>query len=141
MMFLRFFALNFSVVTVSQSVIIFLMNGTDNQYPWNMLSVMVFVSVFIFILQYPLLKLINSWLYRTFVFYLSMNVFLLSYGIVQSLIMMNRKELSDNFEDGLKMIILGQIAGIIFLPVIVLVNWIARKSTLDNPVAVSVKQD
>lgn len=134
-MFLNFFSLNLFMVVLTQSMILLLYNGSsENEYPWNTLFGMILISAVIILIQYPLLKIKNNWFYRTFIFYLSMILFLFFYGVQENLTNLNNLIFLKLVENASKMTVIGQIACLPFFPGIVLVNWILRKKTLDNQV-------
>ncbi|PVX44424.1 hypothetical protein C8C85_0157 [Flavobacterium sp. 103] len=132
-MFLIFFILNFSLIAFSDLFILSMSNGnSENKFPWNMFIIMIMVSTPIILLQYPLLNLKQNWFYKTIIFYLSMIIFLFSYGTIQSIFEEHKVNFLDYFENGLKMILLGQIFGLTVFPGIVVVNWSVKKYTLNE---------
>lgn len=134
--FLVFFALNFTSIVFLDLFILWIFNGNSkNEFPWNMLLTMIIISIPIVFAQYPLLKLKQSWFYKSIIFYLSMNAFLFFYGAIQSMLFnVNKSEIFGYLEDGLKMIILGQVFGLIAFPSIVVVNWAIRQYTFNEKV-------
>jgi hypothetical protein len=134
--FLVFFALNFTSIVFLDLFILWIFNGNSkNEFPWNMFLTMIIISIPIVFAQYPLLKLKRSWFYKSIIFYLSMNAFLFFYGTIQSMLFnVNKSEIFGYLEDGLKMIILGQVVGLIAFPSIVVVNWAIRQYTFNEKV-------
>lgn len=132
-LFIIFFILNFTSIAFLDLFILLITNGaSQNEFPWNMFLLMIIISSPIILLQYPLLKLKQNWFYKSIIFYLSMIVFLFFYGTIQSMFLdMNKVNIVDYFEDGLGMIILGQIFGLTAFPGIVAVNWAAKEYTFN----------
>lgn len=133
-MFLMFFTLNFTLIAFLDLFILSMSNGNSgNEFPWNMFLIMIMISTPIIVFQYPLLKLKRNWFYKTIIFYLSMIFFLFFYGTLQSVFLdVDKVNLLDYFENGLKMILLGQIFGLTVFPGIVAVNWATKKYTLNE---------
>ncbi len=91
------------------------------------------ISVVIVFLQYPLLLVFRGWILKTIVFYLSMVTFLGCYGLVVSWNFAaggyEAGTWNARFSGVLVIVLFGHLFGGIFLPVIVLINWLARKLT------------
>jgi uncharacterized membrane protein len=132
-MWFNFIALNITAVGFSELWILSIFNGdSKNEYPWNMFFLMIFISIFIIIFQYPILKLKRNWFYRTLIFYLSFFIFLFFYGSLESILSMDRNNIYESFEDGLGVVFYGHIIGVLFFPSIVLINWSTKEFTLDE---------
>jgi Ca2+/Na+ antiporter len=127
-MFINFFILNFSVVSISELILLSIFNGDlKNEYPWDMFFLMISISAIIILIQYFLLKLKKNWFYKTAIFYLSFFAFLFFYGTLQSVINMDRANLYNSFEDDLKTVFFGHFIGIPLLVAIVILNYCSVK--------------
>jgi len=83
------------------------------------------ISIPIILFQYPILKLRKNWYYKSFIFYLSMIVFLFIYGVITA---WNQKVGANpagtwlaRADAGLRIIILGQLFGGFFAYLII--SW------------------
>ena len=81
--------------------------------------------------QYPLLARLQSWISRCGIFLLGMFFFLFLFGVVNT---WNEPaggapagSLIARLDGGLVMLIFGTIFGVWFYPLIVLINWLARR--------------
>lgn len=113
--FYRFFIYNFLAILVTLVLYYYFFNGSNNDFPYDLVFYSVLISVPIIILQYPILHLRKNWFYRSFVLYLSMIVFLFVYGVVLgwSFEVGGREAGSwiGRIDSGVRMMIFGQIFG------------------------------
>jgi len=112
---LTFVYYNLIFVVLTISILLLLNNGTGNSYPINLVGISTLIAIPIIVLQYPLLILYRNWMYKTFIFYLSMLVYLFVFGMILT---WNDKvgnnlagSWSARFDAGLRLMIFGQIFG------------------------------
>lgn len=119
-----YFVLINSFLVNSTIALLFQLNNSGNPFPFNVLSITIPVATLIITLQYPILNLRNNWKYKTFVFYLSMIVFLFIFGTVFD---MKYNNIPTALKNGLLMVFLGQLfGGIIGMLPILFVNYLLQ---------------
>lgn len=120
--YLAFVIINFLLAAVPVSLVMIFFN-IGHGIPYNMISIALICVLLIVLIQYPILKLAKSWLLKSLIFFVSMNLFLFLYGESFCLI----DECIGDFP-GLKMIIFGNMSGaIVWFFIITLANYCLRK--------------
>jgi hypothetical protein len=115
---LRFVYYNLIFVVLTISIILYLSNGAGNSYPFNLVGISTIIATPIIVLQYPLLILKRNWVYKTFIFYLSMLVYLFILGMILSWNERVGGNLAGSwtarFDAGIRLMVFGQLFGGLF---------------------------
>ncbi|WP_418500841.1 hypothetical protein [Flagellimonas sp.] len=110
------------------------MNGIGNKYPFDIFGISVLISIPIIYFQYPILTYKNNWIYKSFIFYLSMAVFLFFLGIIlawdQTVGSNEAGTWLARIDSGLRMNLFGQIFGGFFSFLVILSTNFLLKNKL-----------
>ncbi len=127
--YFKFLVLNFIIAVIP---IILVFNWVSTKEEAFLIALFAAgVAMMLFMLQYPLLVFVKPWAFKFGLLYLSMCLFFFIFGLISSLY-----ERADGFSldkimlhlyDGVIWILVGHIFGIIFFPIVALLNWLLRK--------------
>lgn len=127
--YFKFLVLNFVVAVVPIILMFYWLSTKEESFIIALYAAG--ITFLIFILQYPLLVYIKTWIGKFVVLYLSMCVFFFIFGFTGSMYeregVFSMQKIIQHLSDGMIMILLGHIFGIIFFPVVAFVNWLMRK--------------
>lgn len=118
--FLIFLLLN-SILTFTLQLTFFIPNFKDEK-DFTIVPIFTIITIVIIIVQYPFLKILKNWGYKSLIFWISMNSFLFLLGFFTEIG-------AKSFENGIKVIIYGNLLIIpyLFLGIIIVVNYLLRK--------------
>ena len=118
--FLTFFLLNLSLIVLFQ--FIFFKQNLKNEIDLIFISKFILITVTIIIIQYPILKIYENWIFKFTIYWLSMNLFFFLLGFFMEITL-------KSFENGLIMIIYGNLTIIPYfgLVTIIAINYLLRK--------------
>jgi len=110
--------------------------GLMNFYPQTFLQALL-IGIPIVILQYPLLLLKKNWFYKTFIYFLSMLVFLFTLGVSfylkDTVVHTQSFSITEMIKSGIITLILGQFFGGFFaFLIIVYINWALKDILFDT---------
>ncbi|RUA16443.1 MAG: hypothetical protein DSY83_05700 [Flavobacteriia bacterium] len=131
---LKFYLINLGLVIFLSFFILLSMNGIGNKYPFDIFGISVLISIPIIYFQYPILTYKNNWIYKSFIFYLSMAVFLFFLGIIlawdQTVGSNEAGTWLARIDSGLRMNLFGQIFGGFFSFLVILSTNFLLKNKL-----------
>lgn len=118
--FLTFFLLNLSLIFLFQ--FISFKPNLKNEIDLTFISKFILITVTIIIIQYPILKIYENWIFKVSIYWLSMNLFFFLLGFFIEITL-------KSFENGLIMIIYGNLTIIphLGLVIIIAINYLLRK--------------
>lgn len=118
--FLTFFLLNLSLIFLFQ--FISFKPNLKNEIDLIFISKFILITVTIIIIQYPILKIYENWIFKVSIYWLSMNLFFFLLGFFIEITL-------KSFENGLIMIIYGNLTIIphLGLVIIIAINYLLRK--------------
>ena len=125
---LRHTLVNFLLVAFFIMVHFLIFNGAEHEFPFNEFFLAVILAFIIIFFQYKFLVLKKNWLYRMFIYYLSMSLFLFLFGFAYSFFDTFPVSINAKLNGAVNTILVGQLSGgLIWFFVVFSMNYMLKE--------------